>query len=230
MPELLRYIVMRKKNKVLPVLIVYVIVFYGIWTAWEFWIKPFISNYIDNEFISQLIKSGVIKNSVWTFPAILLIRHFKEDVYITLKEMFSAKVNWLKYLPIIIVFTACVLAGSVVRNGRLQISGDFGADKIIIVLFVGLTEETVFRGWLLNAMLREDKKWIYIIINAVMFLAIHFPTWLCNGIFISNFASFGFLEILVLSVIFSCTFIKSRSIFVPITLHMYWDLLIFMFI
>lgn len=221
---------MKEKSKVLPVLIVYLIVLYGIWTAWEFRIKPFISNFIDNEFVSQLIKSGIIKNSVWTFPAILLIRHFKSDVYITLKEMFSAKVNWLKYLSIFIVFTVCVLAGSVLRNGRLQISGDFGADKIIIVLFVGLTEETVFRGWMLNAVFREDKKWLYIIINAVMFLAIHFPTWIYNGNFISNFASFGFLEILVLSVIFSCTFIKSRSIFVPITLHMYWDLLIFMFI
>lgn len=221
---------MKEKSKVLPVLTVYVIAFYGIWTAWEFWTKPFINNSIDNEFISQLIKSGLIKNMVWTFPAILLIRHFKSDVYITLKEMFSAKVNWLKYLPIFIVFTLCILAGSVVRNGGLQISGDFGADKIIIVLFVGLTEETVFRGWLLNAVIREDKKLLCIIINAVMFLAIHFPTWLCNGVFISNFASLGFLEILVLSVIFGCTFIKSRSILVPIALHMYWDLLIFMFV
>lgn len=221
---------MKEKSKMLPVLIVYVIVFYGIWTAWEFWIKSFINNTIENEFISQLIKSGVIKNLVWTFPAILLIRHFKSDVYITLKEMFSAKVNWLKYLPIFIVFTVCVLTGSFLQNGRPQINADFGIDKIIIVLFVGLTEETVFRGWLLNIVFREDKKRLYIIINAVMFLAIHFPTWLCNGVFIGNFVSLGFLEILVLSVIFSCTFIKSRSILVPITLHMYWDLLIFMFV
>lgn len=229
MPKFLRDNVM-KNNKVLPVLIVYVIVFYGIWTVWEFWIKHFIDNSVENELLSQLIKSGLIKNLVWTFPAILLVRLFKSDVYIGLKEMFSAKVNWLKYLPLFIIFTVCILAGSVVRNGRLQISGDFGADKIIIVLFVGLTEEMVFRGWLLNAVFREDKKWPYIIINAVMFLAIHFPTWIYNGVFFGNFASFGFLEILVLSVIFSCTFLKSRSILVPMTLHMYWDLLIFMLI
>lgn len=83
---------MKRKNSmlILPVLIVYLIVFYGIWTIWEFWVKSFISNAFENECISQVIKSGVIKNLVWTFPAILLVQHFKSEVHITLKEMFSA--------------------------------------------------------------------------------------------------------------------------------------------
>lgn len=223
---------MKRKNSmlILPVLIVYLIVFYGIWTIWEFWLKSFISNTVENECISQVIKSGVIKNLVWTFPAILLVQHFKSEVHITLKEMFSTKVNLLKYLPVFIFFTVYVLAGSILQNGKVEIVRDFGFDKIIIVLFVGLTEEMVFRGWLLNATIRENKKWFYIIINAVMFLAIHFPKWIHNGTFFSSFASFQFLEVMVLSIIFSCTFIKSRNILVPITLHMYFDLLVFMFI
>ncbi len=212
------------------VLIVYLIAFYSIWTIWEFYVKPFIGNTFENEYIAQLIKSGVIKNLVWTLPALLLIHRFKSDVYITLKEMFTAKVNWLKYLPVYIIFTVWVLAGSFLSNGKLEISGGFGIDDIIIVIFVGLTEETVFRGWLLNAMFRENKKWLYIMINAAMFLAIHFPTWIFQGVFISMFTSFSFLGTIALSIIFSCTFLKSRNILVPITLHMYWDLLVFMLI
>lgn len=52
---------MKRKNSVLilPMLIVYLIVFYGIW---EFCVKSFISNTFENECISQMIKSGVIKN------------------------------------------------------------------------------------------------------------------------------------------------------------------------
>ena len=223
---------MKRMNDVLkmPVLIIYVIIFYSIWTVWEFWIRTFISNTFGNEYISQLIKSGIIKNLVWTFPAILLVWHFKSDVYITLKEMFSTKVNWLKYLPIFIFFTIYILAGAILKNGGVEIVRDFGIDKIIIVLFVGLTEEMVFRGWLLNATIREHRKWFYIIINAVMFLAIHFPIWIYSGNFISYFTSLQFIEVMALSVIFSITFIKSRSILVPITLHMYFDLLVFMFI
>ena len=96
-------------------------------------------------------------------------------------------------------------------------------------MFVGLTEETVFRGWLLNATIQEDKKWRSIIINAIMLLVIHFPVWIHTGVFISNITSFSFLSVLILSIIFSLTFIKSRNILIPIALHMYWDLLIFMF-
>ena len=223
---------MKRMNNVskMPVLIIYVIVFYSVWTVWEFWIRTFISNTFGNEYISQLIKSGIIKNLVWTFPAILLVQHFKSDVYITLKEMFSTKVNWLKYLPIFIFFTVYILAGAILHNGEVEIVRDFGIDKIIIVLFVGLTEEMVFRGWLLNATIRENRKWFYIIINAVMFLAIHLPIWIYSGNFIRYFTSLQFIEVMALSVIFSTTFIKSRSILVPITLHMYFDLLVFMFI
>ncbi|MBD5525801.1 MAG: CPBP family intramembrane metalloprotease [Lachnospiraceae bacterium] len=119
------------------------------------------------------------------------------------------------------------------RNLKKRWSGNsqsFGIDKIIIVLFVGLTEEMVFRGWLLNVTICENRKWFYIIINAAMFLTIHFPIWIYSGNFIGYFTSLQFIEVMVLSAIFSTTFIKSRSIFVPIILHMYYDLLVFMFI
>ena len=46
---------MKRMNDVLktPVLIIYVIVFYSIWTVWEFWVKSFISNTFGNEYISH---------------------------------------------------------------------------------------------------------------------------------------------------------------------------------
>lgn len=220
---------MIKQNKKI-VLIIYTITFYSVWAIFELFGKEFIDNIIENEYISQLIKSGIIKSIVWTLPAILLIYNFKSDVYVTLKEMFSTKVNWLKYLPIFIIFTVWILIVSILQNGKLEIVSDFGINEVIIVIFVGLTEEIAFRGWLLNATIREDKKWICILINSIMFLAIHFPKYIYNGTFANIFISFDFLGIIILSIIFSHTFIKSKNILVPITLHMYWDLLIFMFL
>lgn len=219
---------MTKQNK-RTALIIYTIVFYTLWAIFEFAVKDKLNSLIPDETVCQLVKSGVIKNLAWTLPAILLIRRFRSEVCVPLKEMFTAKVKPLKYLPILIAFTAYVLAGSILINGRLAVSDRFGMDKLIIVLFVGLTEETVFRGWLLNVTIRGDRKWRCIFINAVMFLAIHFPRWIHEGIFISEFTGFGFAAIIALSVIFSLTFIKSRNLLVPIALHMYWDLLMFLF-
>ncbi len=219
-----------EKQKKKIALIIYTVIFYSIWVAFELIVKDILNNTIKNEVLCQLVKSGIVKNLVWTFPAILLIRQFESDIFITLKEMFTAEVNYRNYLPIFIIFTVYVLAYSILHNGKLDIAENFGTNEIIIVLFVGLTEEMVFRGWLLNATIREDKKWFFIIINAVMFLSIHFPKWIYTGTFISNFAGLQFLGIIVLSLIFSYTFIKSKNILMPITLHMYYDLLVFMFI
>lgn len=212
------------------VLLIYVFVFYSLWTLWEFWGKGVVDGAILDPILAQLVKSGVIKNLVWTLPAILLIRNFEPDLHITLKEMFVTKVNWLKYLPVFVAFTVYICGGSILRHGRFAISDGFEPHQLIIVLFVGLTEELVFRGWLLNATVRTEKKWSAILWNAVMFLVIHFPIWIYSGRFFSNFASFAFLELMALSVIFSRSFLKSRSILVPIALHMYWDLLVLLLI
>lgn len=219
-----------KRQKLNVILIFYVIIFYAAWTAFELTLKNALDNNIRNVVLCSLVKSAVIKNLVWTLPAILLIRHFESEVSVTLKEMYTAKVNWLKYMPVYVVLTVYVLAASVLHHGKPEIVPGFGPDKIIIVLFVGLTEEMVFRGWLLNATIRENKKWFYIIANAIMFLAIHFPKWIFAGTFVSGFTSLQFLEIMLLSVVFSLTFIRSKNILIPISLHMYYDLLVFMLI
>lgn len=217
----------RSKNAALAV---YLPLFYGIWTLWEFWVRGLVDAAIPNEMLAQLVKSGLMKNLVWTLPALLLIHHFRDQVAIPLREMFSAKVHWGKYLPIFLAFTLYILTGAFLQKGTLTISDSFGIAQVIIILFVGLTEESVFRGWLLNAMVQRDNKWPSILCNAFLMLAIHFPVWLHTGGFFSNFANLGFVGIMTLSVIFSHTFLQSRSLLVPIALHMYWDLLVLLFL
>ena len=210
---------------------IYVIVFYGLWTAWEFWVKDIISASISNEYVSQFIKSGVIKNLIWTLPAVLLVKRFDSQVYVGLREMFTSKVRVWKYLPVFLLFSVYLIGASVLLNGGLVISEAFGLRELIVVLFVGITEEMVFRGWLLNAFIGKDgsRKWLAIIANSVMFLLIHFPVWIHDGVFIENFRSFGFLSVLILSGIFGWTFTNSKNILIPVALHMYWDLLMFLF-
>lgn len=211
------------------VLLIYTVVFYGIWILWEGWGKRFVSNTVENEVLSQFIKSGIVKNLVWTVPAGCLVHYFKDDVYVKLKDMFKSRVNILKYLPVYLIFTVYLLVGAIFTKGNIEVSETFRFSDLIIVLFVGITEEMVFRGWLLNITLNEKKKWLPVIVNALMFLAIHFPVWIASGQFVDIFVSFSFLSVIILSIIFSWTFIKSKNICIPITLHMYWDLLMFLF-
>ncbi|MBR0511011.1 MAG: CPBP family intramembrane metalloprotease [Ruminococcus sp.] len=210
-------------------LLIYIVLFYAAWAVYELVGRKYLDSAINNDLIVELCET-VIKNLVWTLPAMLLIHKYSSDVLVRLKEMFTAKVNWLKYLPVFAFFTAYILFNAYSQYGEIKIQRDFGIASIIMVLFVGLEEEMVFRGWLLNATVNEDKKWRYIILNALMFLMIHFPIWIRNGIFVSSFTHFGFIIILFLSVIFSTEFLRSKNILVPIAMHMYWDLLASMFV
>ena len=214
-----------KKPKI-PVIIIYSVLFYGIWTLWELFGRSAVSSFFTNEYLSRFIQEGIIKVLVWFLPAVCLVRYFKDDVYIGLKDMFTNRVKILKYLPVYLGFTVFLIIGAFITKGKLAVSDSFRYSDLIDVLFVGITEEMVFRGWLLNVTVSEKRKWLPIIINALMFLLIHFPIWIANGVFIDSFTSLNFLCVPILSVIFSWTFIKSKSIWIPITLHMYWDLLL----
>lgn len=218
---------MKEKNKSVTV-IVYLCIFYALWAVFELILKDALNGIMPDTVLCQIVNTVLIKNLVWTLPAILLVHHFKDSVFISLKEMFVSKVQWIKYLPVFGIFTVYIIGSFIISKAPLNISETFSADELIVFLFVGVTEELVFRGWLLNIMYREDKKYQCIFVNSLMFLAVHFPKWLHDGIFVASFTEFGFVEIILLSFIFSLSFIKSRNILVPIALHMYWDLLLFL--
>lgn len=217
----------KESDKVsIVLLVVYSAVFYLVWTVFHFFVEPFISK-IPSEAAAALLSDGLIKNLIWTLPAVILIWKNSDKLSVGLKDLFAVNKASVKYLWLFPAFAAYIIVGILIHGGTIGISSDFGFPDIITVIFVGITEEIVFRGWLLNATLdrHEDAA---IAINSIMFLAIHFPRWICEGVFIGNFESFGFVSIIALSVIFSILFAKTKSLFLPVTLHMFWDLLMFM--
>lgn len=196
-----------------------------IWGLLEIRIVPFMEQRFSISDI-EFIKEVVFKTIIWLIPAILLCRYYDEFLSIQSKSGFSIKVKWLKVLPILFLFTVVHLISSYVQNGNISIDSAFRITDILIAISVGISEEMVFRGWLLNVCL-HDKKWVSIIENAVLFLLIHFPVWIRQDMLSVYIMNGGFLQIIILSIIFSYAFIKSRNILVPIVLHAYWDFLCF---
>jgi membrane protease YdiL (CAAX protease family) len=219
---------MLEKRKLTPLKIgVYLIIFFTIWSIRELVVQPIFLTPLD-AFASEVI-GEIIKLTVWTLPAILLIRHFQDDMWIGLNEMFTTKPKWFKDAPILLVVFAPVLS-AFLRQGGLYIDPEFVPARLIgAVLLVGITEEIVFRGFLLNALLKKMKLYPAIAINEVLFVLIHFPIWIYHGRELSGFLS-GLPAVFILGVLFSYSFIKTKNIFVPIALHMIWNLLSMPFI
>jgi len=204
----------------------YLIIFFAIWSVRELVIQPvFLSPLSD---IASEIIGEVIKLLVWTLPAVLLIRYFQNDMWIGLKEMFTTKPKWFKDAPIILVLVLIVpILQALVHGGGIAIDPDFNPVRLIgTVFFVGITEEIVFRGFLLNATLKKMKLWSAITLNAVLFYLIHIPIWIYQGQDITFFI-WAIITIMAYSALFSYSFIKTKNIFVPIILHMVLNLLSF---
>ena len=214
-----------KNNKAL--ILSYGLILYAIWSVTELIVVPYMELRSLSGQTIDITKEILLKSLIWFLPAMLILMRCDESMHIKKSELFSCKQGFIKAIPIFILFTAYHLINTYVLNGRISFDSSFHLSDILIALSVGLSEEIVFRGLFLNYTLKEDRKWIPILVNAGLFLMIHFPSWLRQGIFMPQLEGGAFVLIMILSFIFSWTFIKSKSIVIPIILHAYWDLLCF---
>ncbi|MGM0238705.1 lysostaphin resistance A-like protein [Enterococcus sp. AZ103] len=204
---------------------IYLVIFFLWWSFYELsgfqlFATPF----------PQALSGSLIKFATWTVPAFLLMKKYHDSLYVPFDKIFTNKFRVAPYILITFLMISYIILGEWVEHGSLQFSNSFNATDLIgVFLFVGITEEMVFRGWLLNALLLKTTTIPAVLISSVLFLCIHFPIWVKTGSFIQNFASGGFINVLILSIIFSVIFLKSKNILVPIVIHMLWDLALLIF-
>ncbi len=204
---------------------VYCMALFTIWTVLEIFLVPKMKLYMADETV-DILKETVIKIIIWFIPSVFLIIHFNNFLYIKKDKLFECKSALLKYVPLFLIFAVYHIISDYVRNGSVSVSDSFRLSDILLSLTVGISEEMVFRGLFLNSILKENKNnWFAVSVNSIMFLLIHFPIWYTSGLFVEYIVSGSFVQIIILSLIFSWSFIKSKSIIVPIALHTFWDLL-----
>ena len=208
-------------------IVVYLIIFFTVWSIRELVIRPVWLNQFDG--LTWHILESSMKLVVWTVPAIFLIIYFEDDMWINFKEMFTNKPRWFKSAPLLLL-VFYPLANALFVHGEIAVRPGFEPLSLIQgVMFAGITEDIVFRGFLLNTMLKRMKAWQAVAVDAVLFALIHCPIWIYWG--------FGFTDILLsivavlpTSVLFAFSFIKTKNLLVPITLHMIWNILMTLFV
>jgi len=204
-------------------IVIYLIIFFAVWTIQELIVRPMFLDTLNSP--TAEILGQAIKIFVWTLPAILLIRYFHADMQFGLKEMFITRPNWRKAAPFFAILLIPFLQ-ALVYGGRIAISPEFEPTHLIeAVIFAGITEEIVFRGFLLNTFLIRMKAQQAIALDAVLFTLIHYPIWIYRGFSVVDFLIPSFY-VIVLSVVFALSFIKSKNILIPMIIHMIWNLLV----
>lgn len=97
---------------------------------------------------------------------------------------------------------------------------DFGLEAWIgAVLLAGVTEEIVFRGFLLENFKRVIGFWYSNIISSLLFVVIHFPTWYMRGLIKLPGISFTMSSVLAISIFQGFIFHKSESLWASAISH-----------
>lgn len=214
----------RAQRRLTPAMIIgYCICLFAIWALREFFVRQRVSEWLGEW--GGVAFNTATKLLVWTAPALWLVRRYPEDMMIP--KLFAQPVRWRRVLPVAAgLMLLAVLSALITLKGRLAIQPGFRPSALIgTVLFVGITEEAVFRGFLLNTFSKRMKEGTALVVSSFLFVLIHFPIWYTNGLFGSMTDVLrSSLSIFVLGIVFGITFVKEENLIAPIVLHMAWNL------
>jgi membrane protease YdiL (CAAX protease family) len=154
--------------------LVYLVAFYAVWSCYILLITPHFGRGP-----LFLIVENLVKLAVWTLPVLVWIRYVdRQDplAYLKLRENIHPGVLY------------GLLAGGLLATylvGQRLVVGFHGFDLgfawsqwIGGVVLVGVTEEVVFRGFVLQRLLTVTRfRWANLV-TSFLFLLIHFPRWI----------------------------------------------------
>lgn len=200
----------------------YCVLLFAIWTLRTVFISGEIAGRL-GVWPSAFIGAAA-KVLLWTVPAYWLVRRYPGDMEIP--SLFGQPIRWMELLLTLLGVFVFNLVTATIRNGGPRLEANFHLSGLIgTVLFVGITEEMVFRGFLLNAMMKKLEQTPALVLSSALFVLIHFPTWYMKGQLVSPSLVLGnCISIFALGMIFGYTFLRNRNLVPPILIHMVWNL------
>lgn len=167
----------------------------------------------------------VIKNLYWTIPALLLMAASPVRLFIPLNRLFQGEIKHLALLAEICVITCMVYTLHLLASGGSRIVGQNIPAILLYSVCAGTTEEFLFRGFFLNQQVMVYPQKIALLINAVMFVLIHYTSTAFRPVFWTQICSLRSLLIFVMGLFLGKVFLKSRNLAAPMLLHTYWNIL-----
>ena len=220
----------KKKNTLLYILLslFYFVILWAIVTdAWGY------SSHISGSYGKYIY--AIISRLIWVAPAIGLIIHYNEELGFDNNMLFSRPIFNKSLSIVLIVSVAISFIGMIATHGGFWINPKINIPmEILVICFVGFVEETVFRGWgynVLSAMVSNRKA---VILSTVFFVLLHTPAYFVK---LYRFGTLDYatwltqsLTTAIWGVIFCWLMKKSRTIWNPIIAHIFYDIIVVLFV
>lgn len=206
---------------------VYFIIFYALWCIRELWLVQYLE-LLDS--VPKAIASAIIKIVIWILPVIILVKvkdRIEPFSYLGLRHNFRKGLKWAGWASLVLISYFVVLNFTI-----LDQSVDFGIgfnEWLNTILLVGITEEIVFRGFLLRKLMDSFRFLIANTITALLFVSIHFPIWIYKGLFEFPYILGSIVTAFVLGMTFGFVYKKSNSLWSVIIIHSLYNFLVSIF-
>ena len=179
--------------------------------------------------VPRAITSATIKIVIWVIPVILLVKIMEKSKpfsYLQLRHNFRKCLKWTGWGSLVLIFYFVINLTVLENSIDLQI----GFNKWLnTILLVGITEEIVFRGFLLRKLMDSFRFWIANTITALLFVSIHFPIWFYKNLFEFPDILSSLVTVFLLGIIFGIVYKKSNSLWSVIIIHSLYNLLVSIF-
>ncbi|MDQ6423466.1 type II CAAX endopeptidase family protein [Paenibacillus sp. LHD-117] len=165
----------REKREVLAIVHIgiYYVVFYA---AWLF-VRTYLN--VDSQTVFWGLYNVFTKIVIWVLPVILYIKIVEKDEWVTFLKLNKKieKWHWL-VIPLVLLVIYLVLVNSVIFNQPFFNIKSGVSEWLKAVIFAGIIEEILFRGFFLNKLASRMKFWKANLVTTIMFILIHYPLWL----------------------------------------------------
>lgn len=189
-----------------------------------FALQQVLGAWLTNNFVSLKYGKDLLFEAVWAGLVLIVLLLFKNS-YVFTQERETYKSS-LKFGIPEFVLSGIFLLISIVSIVSEKISISTVLNLVIYCFFIGVVEEFLCRGWLLNEFLErfsDTKKGIIksIVLSSLVFGAIHFTNMLGGQNFAETLVQV--INACVSGVFLALVYYKTKNIWAVVTLHAVWD-------
>jgi uncharacterized protein len=202
----------------------FLVVFFAAWILRATWFYAWVDLSIPNP-TWRLVFSNGLKFILWVLPAMTYVLwHDRQNPFITMKV--STRVDRrgvligvgisVVYLTSITLFeylTSHQSLAPLFRAAPLTILGTLAS-----ISFSPVSEELLFRGFVLPRLNEKTRFWPANLVQAVLFVAIHWPNWIWVGGFHWSLVTTS-VSILLLGLLFGWLTRRTNSIWPGVAVH-----------
>lgn len=175
----------------------------------------------------EKIISIIIKFIIWLLFAIYFIKKYNKDLDVPKEKLL--KLNNIKFLIILIITTVIGTIFAMLNN-----HGGFNINKFTVLdffdkfLIIGV-EELVFRGLILNGLMKNNTYFKATLVTSGLFALIHISSFIKLYIGLESSIIYA-VKLFFMSLIFDYIFKKTKSICHVTVFHSLWDFMFYLFV